>query len=226
MRLNNAYRSKAPWDNLTDYIRRTVEVSSEEVITDARNASVAVSSIDEFRSLTPEERVIIDKLMSYYVNQAAKWCAFSGATSGVGGVITAVTLGTADFIHIAGHLYRLCLRLAILHGFDPGDPAHREQIEEIYLSSLGFDPTKEFILGRFLGRSTTRPGTLSASISYTKLIIAVGRKLWARRLTSRITGRFLPLFGATVGAGSNYLFAKKAGRRMKENFQGDSPYTP
>jgi hypothetical protein len=223
LRLNNAYWSKASWDNLTGYIRRTIEISPEEVIADARNAAIAVSSVDEFRSLTPQERVIIDQLMSHYVNQAAKWCAFTGATSGVGGVVTAVTLGAADFIHIAGRLYRLCLRLAILYGFDPGNPVHRDQIEEIYLSSLGLDHTKEFILGRFLGRSTARPGTLSSSLSYTKLIIAVGRKLWARRLTSRITGRFLPLFGATVGAGSNYLFAKKAGRRMKENFQRISP---
>lgn len=219
MRLNNLSRPKASWNNFTGYVRGAIDVSPEEVIADARTAGVAVSSIDEFRSLTPEERSIVDRLADYYVKQAAKWCAFSGATSGIGGVLTAVTLGAADFIHIAGRLYRLDLRLAILNGLDPKDPASREQIEEVYLSSLGFDPTREFILGHFLGRSAARPGSLSASMSYTKFIIAVGRKLWARRLASRVTGRFLPLFGATVGAGSNYFFAKRAGGKMKEKLQ-------
>jgi hypothetical protein len=142
----------------------------------------------------------------------------------MGGALTAVALGAADFIHIAGRLYGLCLRLAILNGLDPRELAHREQIEEIYLSSLGFDSDKEFILTQFLGRSTAKPGSLSSSISYTKLIIAVGRKLWARRLASRITSRFLPLFGASVGAGSNYFFAKRAGRRMKEKLQRAGHY--
>jgi hypothetical protein len=206
-------------DNLSEYIRAAIEVSPEEVIADARGAGLAVNSVDDFRSLTAEERVIIGRLMDDYVKQAAKWCAFSGATSGVGGVLTAITLGAADFIHVAGRLYRLCLRLAILSGFDPRDPVQRERIEEIYLSSLGFDPTKEFVLGQFLGRSTTKPGSLSASISYTKLIIAVGRRLWARRLMSRVSSRFVPLFGGTVGAGANYYFARRAGRKMKENFQ-------
>jgi hypothetical protein len=217
--LNSPYQSKAPWGNLTGYVRTIIEVSTEEVMADARAAGVAVSNIDEFRSLTPQERIIINRLADYYVKQTAKWCAFGGATSGIGGALTAMMLGAADFIHIAGRLYRLCLRLAILNSLDPRDLTHREQIEEIYLSSLGFDPNKEFILRQFVGRSTARPGSLSASISYTTLIIAVGRKLWARRLTSRITGRFLPLFGAGVGAGSNYLFAKRAGSRMKDNFQ-------
>jgi hypothetical protein len=47
-----------------------------------------------------------------------------------GEVLTAITLGAADFIHVAGRLYRLCLRLAILNGFNPRDPVQRERIEE------------------------------------------------------------------------------------------------
>jgi hypothetical protein len=219
LQLNNPYRPRTPWDNLSGYIRGAIEVSPEGVMADAWGAGLAISSIDDFRSLASEERVIADWLANDYVKEAAKWCAFSGVTSGVGGVLTAITLGAADFIHVAGRLYRLCVRLAILNGLDPRDPVDRVQIEEVYLSSLGFDPTEKFILGQFLGRSTTKPGSLSASISYTKLIIAVGRKLWARRLVSRVTGRFLPLFGATVGAGANYYFARRAGRKMRENFQ-------
>lgn len=128
MRFNNQYRSKISWDNLTGYIGRVIEVSPEEVIADARSAGLFISSIDEFRSATPEERAIIGRLAYYFVNQAAKWCTFGGATSGMGGPLTAVALGAADFIHIAGRLYRLCLRLAILNGLDPREPAHQEQI--------------------------------------------------------------------------------------------------
>lgn len=219
MQLNNPYRSNPRRNAVARHIWEAIEVSPEEVIADAWGAGLGVSGIDDFRNLTVKEQVIADRLAAGYVQQAAKWCAFSGATSGVGGALTALTLGAADFIHVAGRLYRLCLRLAILNGFDPRDPLHREQIEEIYLTSLGFDPTREFILGQLLGRSTIKTGSLSASIYYTKLIIAVGRRLWARRLMSRVTSRFLPLFGATAGAGANYFFAKRAGRRMKENFQ-------
>jgi hypothetical protein len=143
----------------------------------------------------------------------------------VGGVVTAITLGVVDFIHVAGRLYRLCLRLAILNGIDPGDPIYREAIEEIYLSSLDFDATEKFVLRGFLGRPTSKPGRLSACVNYARLIIAVGRKLWARRLAFRVTSRFFPVFGATVGAGSNYRFAKRVGRKMSENLQRIGPLT-
>jgi hypothetical protein len=63
LRLNNLYRPKIPRDNLRGYIRRVIEVSPEEVIADARSAGLLVSSIDEFRSMTPEERAIIGRLM-------------------------------------------------------------------------------------------------------------------------------------------------------------------
>jgi hypothetical protein len=216
---NNAYGAKTPRSSFADHIRETIRVSPEDVITDARDAGLMVNSVDEFRSLSPEERRTVDRLANHYVNQAAKWCAFSGATSGVGGALTAITLGVADFIHVAARLYRLCLRLAILNGFDPRDPIHREEIEEVYLSSLDFDATEKLILRGFLGRPDAKRGSLSASINYAKLIIAVGRKLWVRRLASRVTSRFFPLFGATVGAGSNYYFARRVGRKMSENLQ-------
>lgn len=223
MHSRNPYEAKTSGGGLVESIRDAIRVSPADVIAEARNAGLMVSNVNDFQSLSREERRTVERLMDDYVNQAAKWCAFSGATSGVGGFLTTITLGVADFIHVAGRLYRLCLRLAILNGLDPGDPVHREGMEEIYLSSLGFDTTEEFVLRGFLGRSTAKPGSLRASVSYVKLVIAVGRKLWARRLASRVTSRFFPLFGATVGAGSNYYFVKRVGRRMRENLQRAGP---
>jgi hypothetical protein len=216
---NNQYGAKTSKGKFAEYVRQMIRVSPEDVIAEARATNLIVTSIDDFRSLSPEGNRKVAQLTNHYVDQAAKWCAFSGATSGVGGVVTAITLGVADFIHVAGRLYRLCLRLAILNGFDPRDPIHREAIEEIYLSSLDFDATEKFILRGFLGRSAAKPGRLRASVNYARLIIAVGRKLWARRLASRVTSRFFPVVGATVGAGSNYYFAKRVGRKMSENLQ-------
>jgi len=222
---NNPYTAKTPRGNFAEYIREIIRVSPEDVIADARDAGLMVDSVDDFISLSRERHRIVDQLTSRYINQAAKWCAFSGATSGVGGVVTAITFGVADFIHVAGRLYRLSLRLAILNGLDPRDSIHREAIEEIYLSSLNFDPTETFILRGFLGRPAAKAGRLRASVNYVRFIIAVGRKLWARRLASRVTSRFFPLFGATVGAGSNYHFAKRVGRKLSENLQRIDPLT-
>jgi hypothetical protein len=118
---NNPYGAKTSKGNFVEYIREIIRVSPEDVIADARAAGLTVNSVDDFRSSSPGAHRMVDQLTNHYVNQAAKWCAFSGATSGVGGVVTAITLGVADFIHVAGRLYRLCLRLAILNGFDPRD---------------------------------------------------------------------------------------------------------
>jgi hypothetical protein len=222
---NNPYGPKISKGNFAEYIRQIIRVSPEDVIADARAAGLMVNSVNDFRSSSPGAHHMVDQLTNHYVNQAAKWCAFSGATSGVGGVVTAITLGVADFIHVAGRLYRLCLRLAILNGFDPRDPIHREAIEEIYLASLDFDATEKFILRGFLGRPAAKAGRLRASVNYVRLIIAVGRKLWARRLAFRVTSRFFPVVGATVGAGSNYYFAKRVGRKMSENLQRIGPIT-
>jgi hypothetical protein len=222
---NNPYSTKTPRGNFAEYIREIIRVSPEDVIADARNAGLMVDSVDDFRSLPREAHRMVDQLTNHYINQAAKWCAFSGATSGVGGVVTAITFGVADFIHVAGRLYRLALRLAILNGFDPWDPIYREAIDEIYLSSLDFDATENFVLRGFLGRPAAKPGRLRASVNYARLIIAVGRKLWVRRLACRVTSRFFPLFGATVGAGSNYHFAKRVGRKMSEDLQRIDPLT-
>jgi hypothetical protein len=220
---NNPHAGKTPRGNLAESIREIIRVSPEDVIADARDAGLMVNSVDDFRSIPPEAHRIVDQLINQYVSQAAKWCAFSGATSGVGGVVTATTLGIADFIHVAGRLYRLCLRLAILNGFDPRDPIYREAIDEIYLSSLNFDATENFVLRGFLGRPAAKPGRMRASVNYARFIIAVGRKLWVRRLASRVTSRFFPLIGAMVGAGSNYRFAKRVGRKMSENLRHIGP---
>ncbi len=225
MQSNNPYSTKTPRGNFVEYIREIIRVSPEDVMADARNAGLMVNSVDDFRSLSPEAHHMVDQLTHHYINQAAKWCAFSGATSGVGGVVTATTLGMVDFIHVAGRLYRLSLRLAILNGSDPKDPIYREAIDEIYLSSLDFDATENFVLRGFLGRPAAKPGRLRASVNYARFIIAVGRKLWVRRLASRLTSRFFPLIGATVGAGSNYHFAKRVGTRMSENLQRIGPIT-
>ena len=177
MQSNNPYGAKTPEGNFAEYIREIIRVSPEDVIADARDAGLMVNTVDDFRSLSPEAHRMVDQLTNHYVNQAARWCTFSGATSGVGGVVTAITFGVADFIHVAGRLYRLCLRLAILNGFDPRDPIYREAIDETYLSSLDFDATEKFVLRRFLGRSAAKPGRLRASLNYARLIIASGTEI-------------------------------------------------
>ena len=81
---NNPYSTKTPRGNFAEYIREIIRVSPEDVIADARNAGLMVDSVDDFRSLPREAHRMVDQLTNHYINQAANWCAFSGATSGGG----------------------------------------------------------------------------------------------------------------------------------------------
>ena len=197
-----------------------LNVDPDGVIKDARAAGLKVAKIDDFRDQAHNYWRIED-LMRQYARRGARLSAASGATSGVGGVVTATTLGVADIANMAAQLYRLCQRLAILNGFDPENPLQRERAEEIYLLALGFDAAAQAVLKQQLGRAANIAGKPGAYGNYIlKLIILIAEKLGAR-ITSKQTGKFIPVVGSVVGATLNYSFAKKAADTMLEEFKDD-----
>lgn len=84
-----------------------LDVDPEGVFKDARAAGLRVTKVEDFRDQAHNYWRIED-LMRQYARRAARFSAASGATSGIGGVPTAVALGGVDVAHMAAQLYWLC----------------------------------------------------------------------------------------------------------------------
>ncbi|MCA1715833.1 MAG: EcsC family protein [Actinobacteria bacterium] len=197
-----------------------LDVDPEGVFKDARAAGLEVMKVEDFRGQAHNYWRIED-LMRQYTRRAARFSAASGATSGVGGVPTAVALGGIDVAHMAAQLYWLCQRLAILNGFDPRNPLQRERTEEIYLLALGFDTAARAALKQQLLHAASKAGKSGARSNYIlKFILIVAEKLGAK-ITTKQAAKFIPLVGGAFGATLNYTFARGAANKMLDAFKND-----
>lgn len=197
-----------------------VKVEPGDVLDDARAAGLEVQEVRDFRD-QDGNYFLIEKLSDEYAGRAKRWCAASGATAGIGGVGTAVALGAGDLANMAAQLHRLCQRLAILHGFDPQKPLQRERAQEIYLTALGFDAAARSALKHQLTRAAAKAGKPYATRNWIiKFIMEVSKRL-GKEITTKQAGRFIPVFGAAVGGGMNYVFARGAASKMQEMFKND-----
>lgn len=195
-----------------------LDIKSSDVIKDAQSAGLTVESIPDFRDQAHNYWRIED-VMHQYAGLAARYSAMSGASSGVGGVATAVTLGGVDIANMAAQLYRLGQRLAVLNGFDPEDSLQKEKIQEIYLLALGFDTTAQATIKQQMLKAAEIAGKRGAKQNpILKLIIFVAEKL-GKDITTKQAAKFIPVIGAFAGAGLNYYFAKSAANSMIESYK-------
>lgn len=88
------------------------DIDPEDVFEDARELGIEVSQIEDFRAFDNDDGRITE-LMDEYVESTASSSAFTGMTTGVGGVTTTVLLGGADLISVSIKLYRLSQRLGV-----------------------------------------------------------------------------------------------------------------
>lgn len=209
---------KSTIDKLKDIL---LEVDPEGIIKDAQDAGLEVNGVSDFPKQA-HNYWRIDDLADEYVNRTARWCAASGASSGVGGAVTAITLGSADIAHMAARLYWLCQRLAVLNGFDPDNPLQRDRAQEIYMLALGFDGAAQTLIKQQLAKAANIAGKSGSRSNYIlKFIMLVVARSSGKEITTKTAAKFLPLVGAVAGGSVNYFFAKKAGRKMKELFRDD-----
>lgn len=164
----------------------------------------------------------IEKLVSKYSKVTCKYCAVSGATSGIGGVATTVALGGADIANMAVQLYRLNQKIAVLNGFSLENSLHREKTQLIYLKALGiegaFQAGARSQLTKAIAIDVTKKGpSKNATI---KLIIAVAQLLGVK-LSKATAVKFVPVLGAVLGGGMNYWFANNAAEAMAKEFKDD-----
>ncbi|MGR4068638.1 EcsC family protein [Billgrantia sp. C5P2] len=195
-----------------------LDVDIKSVFRDANSAGLPVSEIADFRTQAHNYWRIED-VMHAYAGLAARYSAMSGATAGIGGVVTAISLGGVDVANMAAQLYRLGQRLSILNGFDPNDPLQNEKNTEIYLCALGFDSAAQAAIKSQLIKASSIAGKRGAySNPVIKLIVLVAGKL-GKEITSKQAAKFIPVVGFFAGATVNYAFARAAANKMLESYK-------
>lgn len=115
-----------------------INIDPQDVLKDAKEYGLEVQTLEDFENKA-DNYVFIEKLANKYGDVAARYCAISGASSGIGGIATTVTLASVDISNMAAQLYRLNQKIAVLHGFNPDNEIHQEKVATIYLMALGVD---------------------------------------------------------------------------------------
>ncbi|CAH1196053.1 conserved hypothetical protein [Vibrio harveyi] len=205
--------------SVVDKIKKIViDIKPEDVMKDAWAAGLDVHQVEDFRKEAVNYWRIED-VMDQYAGLAARYSAISGATSGVGGVATAVTLGGIDIAHMAAQLYRLGQRLSILNGFDPNNAIQKEKNLEIYLYALGFDSLAQAAIKNQLLEAASIAGKKGANSNpVLSLIMLISEKL-GKKVISKEAAKYLPIVGGIAGATVNYYFAKSAANMMVESYK-------
>lgn len=203
---------------LTAIKNKIVHIKPEDVLSDAREEDLDVSSIEDFRDLGPDHEAI-ERMMEEYRSSFIKSSTVSGLTTGVGGFFTAMTFATVDTVTLSIQLYRLSQRFAILNGFDGTDSLQKDKMINIYFETLGLNAVVQAALKhQFLKAQVDAESWRGSDNMLLQLIIYTG-KLLGKRLSSKQAGRLVPVFGGVVGATVNYSFAKKVSQKMKEAYK-------
>lgn len=83
-----------------------INIDPQDVLKDAKEYGLEVQTLEDFENKA-DNYVFIEKLANKYGDVAARYCAISGASSGIGGIATTVTLASVDISNMAAQLYRL-----------------------------------------------------------------------------------------------------------------------
>lgn len=195
-----------------------LDVNADAILADAREIGLPVYQIADFR-YQAEQYHQLEMLMKRYIYLAALGSATSGAATGVGGIGTRLPLRGADIGNMAAQTYRLAQKLAIINGFDPTNPAHDEQITDIYLGALGFDESaRETIKTQLFRKEKLTWKNSLYRLKAGRLIFNVAGKL-AQKATFRQASRLMPGVSLVAGGVSNYRFADRAADYMLDAFK-------
>lgn len=194
------------------------DIDPETVLEDARKKGLKVSKVEDFRDQADNYGTIED-LMKGYIDNYALYNALGGATSGIGGIATSITLSGFELANTATQLYRLSQQFAVLNGFDPHHPFHQDKIYDIYLNTLGFKAASQAALKYILFRvSISDHETLITSRLLSSVITRLARKVGSD-ISSRNVSGYIPFVGGAVGAYTSYNYAYDTGNSMRVAFK-------
>lgn len=198
-----------------------LDIDPNDILKDANDYGIRVQSVQELAE-QHHNYVFLEKLMEKYATLAANYSAASGVTSGIGGIATTLALGGVDIANMAAQLYRLNQKMAVLNGFDLENTIHRDKAQLIYMKALGFDAAAQATIRSSMARASAEIVTKKGPASNVtiRLIMEVA-KLLGIRMTKNQAVKFIPVLGAALGGGMNYLFAKNAGEKMIAEYKSD-----
>lgn len=193
--------------------RTFFDIDPDWVLEEARQNGLQVNSFKDFREV--DDYGEIENLMNQYIAIYARYSAIGGSTSGIGGFATSITLGGLEILSSAIQLYRLSQRFAVLNGFDPENPLHKDKARSIYLDAIGFKAATETAVKlTLLGSSIISQDWMLVN----KLVSAIKRLSNQGNASQRLP-YFIPLVGGAVGAYSSYSYAYDTGNSMRDAFK-------
>lgn len=192
-------------------------IDPNRILNDAHVQGIEASSLVDLAH-RPDIYPRLQQLMNQYVKNASRYSALTGASSGFGGFVSAVTFASVDLVNIAAQLYRLNQKLALVHGLDITNVELQPQLQQIYLQSLGFDAkAQEVILGKVKIDQNVLGHEAVKSFSV-QLVKEVAKHL-AVKLSRKQAAKVIPFLGAAVGGGANYWFTQRSGKAMMDAYQ-------
>lgn len=198
-----------------------INIDPQDVLKDAKEYGLEVQTLEDFENKA-DNYVFIEKLANKYGDVAARYCALSGASSGIGGIATTVTLASVDISNMAAQLYRLNQKIAVLHGFNPDNEIHQEKVATIYLMALGVDAASSATIRAAVFKAavenTAKKGPAS---SFAIQIIMAAAKSLSISMSKSTAAKLVPFIGAVIGGGVNYWFAKKAAEKIVLAYKSD-----
>jgi hypothetical protein len=198
-----------------------LNINPVSVVNDAKGVGMEVSEPADFaRQAT--NYAYIERLSEKYSRVAARYCAASGFTSGIGGIATTVTLAGVDVGNMAAQLYRLNQKLALINGFDPESELHNERAQTIFMTALGLDVTAQAGIRALVTKAATENITKRgpASAPAIRIIMEVSKVLGVK-ITKAQAGKLVPFVGGAIGGSVNYLFAKSVAKKMMADYKSD-----
>lgn len=192
-------------------------IDPNRILNDVHVHGVEASSLVDLAH-RPDIYPRLQPLMNQYVKTASRYSALTGASSGFGGFVSAVTFASVDLVNIAAQLYRLNQKLALVHGHDITNAELQHQLQQIYLQALGFDEqAQEVILGKIKIDQNVLGHEAVKSFSV-QLVKEVAKHL-AVKLSRKQAAKVIPFLGAAVGGGANYWFTQRSGKAMIQAYQ-------
>lgn len=198
-----------------------IDIEPMDVIKDAQAFGMEVEYLEDFADQA-HDYVFIEKLAAKYGDVAARYCALSGASTGIGGLATTVALAGVDISNMAAQLYRLNQKVAVLHGFDPDNEIHQDKVIGIYLMALGVDAAssaaiRSMVLKAGLENTLKKGPATSVGI---KIIMAAAKAVGIA-MSKTTAAKAVPLVGALLGGGVNYWFAQQSAKKILLAYKSD-----
>jgi len=207
--------------NVRRHLARVLNVNPDSVVKDAKRIGMDISKPSDF-GRHPTKYIYIERLSEKYAKMAARLCAASGFTSGIGGVATTIGLAGVDLVNMAARLYWLNQKLALIHGFDPESDLDNQRAYMIFMVALGIDQVTQATIRTIVTKAATanlrRRGP--SSVPVIRIIMQIAKGLGVR-ITQVQAGKLVPVVGGLVGGGVNYWFAKSVAKQMLADYKSD-----